>query len=137
MKLMVLNSGSSSLRFQLIETSPEQIEKHADRVLGMGIVEKIGTAEAIITYRSLDGPRLKSSREILEHREAMNAALGCVTNSDGGVIASPDEIEGIGHRVVHADVGHTHQRGVAHRAGCPSLHSRNSASLSLRLERRI
>jgi acetate kinase len=101
MKIMVLNSGSSSLRFQLIETSPEQIEHHADRVLGTGMVEKIGTGEAIVSYRALDGTRLKSSREIFEHREAVNAALACVTNSDGGVIGNPEEIEGIGHRVVH------------------------------------
>lgn len=101
MKIMVLNSGSSSLRFQLIETSPEQIENHADRVLGTGMVEKIGTGEAIVSYQALDGPRLKSSREILEHREAVNAALACVTNSDSGVIGNLEEIEGVGHRVVH------------------------------------
>jgi acetate kinase len=101
MKILVLNSGSSSLKFQLIETSPEQIENNADRLLAGGSVEKIGTSEAIVTYRVPGRPDSKFIAEILEHQQAVQTALQTMTGAESRVIGSVEEIEGVGHRVVH------------------------------------
>ena len=71
MKILVLNSGSSSLKFQLIETGPEQIDNNMDHLLAGGSIEKIGTSEAIVTYRVPGRPDSKFIAEILEHQHAV------------------------------------------------------------------
>jgi acetate kinase len=101
MKILVLNSGSSSLKFQLIETSPEQIETNQDRLLVRGTIEKIGTEEAIVSLVVPDKRKTRSSREILEHKEAIRAALEELVEGADALIGSPEEIEGVGHRIVH------------------------------------
>lgn len=97
MEILVLNSGSSSLKFQLIETSPEQILADADRVRARGSIEKIGTGEAIISIEA-DGAKTKSTREVLEHRDAVGIAASCLQDA-GGI--RKEQIEGVGHRIVH------------------------------------
>ena len=97
MEILVLNSGSSSLKFQLIETSPEQIEADADRVRARGTVEKIGTGEAIVSIEA-GGKKTKTSAEILEHRDAVHIAATCLESSGD---LKKDQIEGVGHRIVH------------------------------------
>ncbi len=101
MKILVLNCGSSSVKFQLIETSPEQIAANQDRLLARGAVEKIGTAEAIVSYEVPGKTSTKFSREILDHKTAIKTAAGALTDPAGAVISQPEEIEGVGHRVVH------------------------------------
>jgi acetate kinase len=101
MKILVLNCGSSSVKFQLIETTPELIAANQDRLLAHGTVEKIGTDEAIVSCEVTGRAGVKFSREILEHKAAIEAAVGCLTDPSGAVIRHPQEIEGIGHRVVH------------------------------------
>jgi len=101
MNILVLNSGSSSVKFQLIETSPEQIKAHEDRVLARGAVEKIGTAEAIVSCEVPPNKPTKFSKEILEHRDAIRAVLDHLMDPSDGLIRAPDEIGGVGHRVVH------------------------------------
>ena len=66
MKVLVLNSGSSSVKYQLIETSLELIEKDADRTVARGSVERIGTASALHTYRPEGRDKHVESREILD-----------------------------------------------------------------------
>lgn len=97
MDILVLNSGSSSLKFQIIETSPEQIADDADRVLAKGTVEKIGTGEAIVTVEA-SGRKTKTSAEVLEHRDAVRIAASCLEASGD---LKQDQIEGVGHRIVH------------------------------------
>jgi acetate kinase len=97
MDILVLNSGSSSLKFQLIETSPEQIEADADQIRAKGTVEKIGTGEAIISVEA-GGQRTKTSAEVLEHRDAVRIAASCL---DASGDLKQDQIEGVGHRIVH------------------------------------
>jgi acetate kinase len=97
MEILVLNSGSSSLKFQLIETSPEQIDADADRVRARGIIEKIGTGEAIISVEA-GGRKTKTSAEVLEHRDAVRIAASCLDESGD---LKQDQIEGVGHRIVH------------------------------------
>jgi acetate kinase len=97
----VLNCGSSSVKYQLIETSLEAIEAGTDRSLARGSVERIGTSSALHTYRAEGGERTVDSREILEHREALGEIVRMLTHAERGVIASPGEIGAVGHRVVH------------------------------------
>src|SRR5690349_13034796 len=100
MKILVLNSGSSSLKFQLIETSPEQIADSSDRLIARGSVERIGSGEAIITFDGLERGRRKTAAFIADHKQALDAAFQAL-QGENGVIDSPKSIEAIGHRVVH------------------------------------
>ncbi len=101
MKILVLNCGSSSVKFQVIETSVEMIQANADRTLARGAVEKIGLSDSRL---SLDVPGRRTYQEIseiLEHRTAVERVLRVLCHPEHGVIASTSEIEAVGHRVVH------------------------------------
>lgn len=93
MNILILNSGSSSIKYQLIEM-PEE------RVVCQGLVERIGAADAKITHESL-GQKRSETREILNHKSGLLLIVKMLTNDEFGVISSPEEIELIGHRVVH------------------------------------
>jgi acetate kinase len=101
MKILVLNCGSSSVKFQVIETSLEMIKGNTDRTLARGSVERIGMSDARLT---LDAPGRKLYQEIdevLEHRAAVERVLRALTHPEHGILASAHEIEAVGHRVVH------------------------------------
>ncbi len=74
MKVLVLNCGSSSLKFQLMETSPEQIEANQDRLLANGSVTKIGSGDASIVFEAA-GKRARDTAPVLTHKEAISAAF--------------------------------------------------------------
>jgi len=99
--VLVLNCGSSSVKYQLIETSLELIERNADRVLAKGSVERIGTASALHTYEPAGRDKATESGEILEHRQAVAAILALLTDAERGVVSAPEEIAAVGHRMVH------------------------------------
>jgi acetate kinase len=101
MKILVLNAGSSSVKFELIETSSEQIEANQDRSLAEGSIEKIGTSDALVSYAVAGAAGNKFQREILEHQQAVKIAIDLMTGNTHGVIRGAAEIEGVGHRVVH------------------------------------
>lgn len=114
MKVLVLNCGSSSVKFQLIDTDLEKIDNLNERVLARGMVEKIGFTPAILRYQSLNEnplylhekkdnlpPEVKEPIEIADHGEAITHLLKKLTDPNIGVVSSPDEIEAVGHRVVH------------------------------------
>ncbi len=101
MKILVLNCGSSSVKFQLVETDLEVIERDEDRLLCKGSIEKIGAAVAIITLDVPGRERHRETPEILEHREAADHVARLLTDPDLGVISAPGEIDAVGHRVVH------------------------------------
>ncbi len=101
MKILVLNCGSSSVKFQVIETSLEMIQTDADRTVARGSVERIGMSDSRLT---LDAPGRKLYQEIsevLEHRAAVERVLRALTHPEHGILASTAEIEAVGHRVVH------------------------------------
>jgi len=100
MKILVLNCGSSSLKFQLIETTPELIASNQDRLLARGEIEKIGSADSIVSFSAHGGAPAKSSRPILSHKEAIQTAFECMSTAQG-IVSDLKEIEGVGHRVVH------------------------------------
>ncbi|SFM08492.1 acetate kinase [Gracilibacillus orientalis] len=90
-KILAVNAGSSSLKFQLIEM-PEE------KVLSKGLVERIGIADSVFTIE-FDDKEDEETRDIPDHAVAVKLLLEKLTSF--GVIKSLDEIDGIGHRVVH------------------------------------
>jgi acetate kinase len=94
MKILVLNCGSSSVKYQLIEMDGEQ-------VIGKGIVERIGGDEAIVRYEPSEGAERRDTRPVADHEEAIDAVLALLLDAEIGVIAEKGEIAGVGHRVVH------------------------------------
>jgi acetate kinase len=102
MNVLVLNCGSSSLKFQLISTSPEQIEQNADRTLAKGHIERIGGA-ATLNF-SIDGqPPSRSARPIRDIKAALDAVLQWITSEEAQIegVGGLTDIQAIGHRVVH------------------------------------
>jgi acetate kinase len=94
MKILVLNCGSSSVKFQLISIDEEQ-------VLAKGQVEKIGSGDAVVMYQPSDRNRIREVREVLNHETAIEIVLAMLIHPQHGVIQDKAEISGIGHRVVH------------------------------------
>ncbi|MCR6111645.1 acetate kinase [Bacillus sp. A301a_S52] len=90
-KIMAINAGSSSLKFQLLEM-PEE------KVVTKGIVERIGLNDSIFTIE-VSGEKKTETKDIGDHAEAVKILLDKLISF--GIIKSLDEIEGIGHRVVH------------------------------------
>ena len=101
MKVLVLNCGSSSVKYQLIETSPERIEANDDATLARGAVERIGTGGAIHTLVPAGRERIRRVSEILEHKVAIADIIRLLTDPDAQVVSGPGDIEAVGHRVVH------------------------------------
>lgn len=94
MKVLVLNSGSSSIKYQFIETSTRE-------VLAKGQVERIGMDDAVLTHIRADGDTVKISAEILDHNIAIEYVIAVLLSKNHGVIKDKSEIEAVGHRVVH------------------------------------
>jgi acetate kinase len=90
-KVIAINAGSSSLKFQLFEMPAED-------VLTAGLVERIGLDQAVFTI-SVNGEKITETTDIPDHAVAVKILLSKLTEL--GIIGSLDEIEGIGHRVVH------------------------------------
>jgi acetate kinase len=100
-KVLVLNCGSSSVKYQLIETSLEMISSNSDRAIARGAVERIGTSSAVHTYRPEGRDKTSTVSEILEHRVAIAEIIRTLTHPGTGVIGDAKDIEAVGHRVVH------------------------------------
>ena len=94
MKVLVINAGSSSLKYQLIDISKQEL-------LAKGLCERIGFEDSIHTYKKADGYQSETELSLHNHVEAIDAMLKILTDKDKGVISSMDEIEAIGHRIVH------------------------------------
>jgi acetate kinase len=101
MKILVLNVGSSSLKFQLTDTDGEAIAANRDRRLARGQIERIG-GEAILTLSAGSGGSSRTTAHIRNHSEAVEHVIAWLTDDASGVdIESATEIEAVGHRVVH------------------------------------
>ncbi len=94
MKVLVLNCGSSSIKYQFFDT----VEKIA---LAKGVVERIGMSSAVLSHSRYDGDGIKIVGEILDHSIAIEYVLGVMLSKNHGVIESKEDIEAVGHRVVH------------------------------------
>ncbi len=101
MNVLVLNVGSSTLKFQLVRSDAEAIEQDRDERLARGQIERIG-GEALTVFRAGDGPAKRGSRRIRDHRAAVSAIVEWLISEESGVpVGSVGEIDAVGHRVVH------------------------------------
>ena len=94
MKVLVLNCGSSSIKYQFIDTETET-------ALAKGVVERIGMTGAVLSHSRFDGDSIKIVGEILDHQIAIEYVTAILLSPNHGVIKDIQEIEAVGHRVVH------------------------------------
>jgi acetate kinase len=94
MKILVLNCGSSSIKYQLFDMS-------SGVVLAKGIVEKIGLKGSFLKNERFDGDKVKLDGEILDHQSGIEYILGMMISKKRGVIKDLNEIDAVGHRLVH------------------------------------
>ncbi|MBS7239012.1 MAG: acetate kinase [Acetatifactor sp.] len=94
MKVLVINCGSSSLKFQLIDSETE-------KVLAKGLCERIAIDGSMITYTPAGGEKEKREVPMKDHTDAIRLVLEALTNEKTGVVKDLSEIGAVGHRVVH------------------------------------
>jgi acetate kinase len=102
MNVLVLNCGSSTVKFQLIATDLDHIARDADEHLAGGQVERIG-GEAIITFKARGREARRTTAPVRDTRAAVEAVIRWVTSADSGIdeVRSVADIHAVGHRVVH------------------------------------
>lgn len=94
MKILVLNCGSSSIKYKLIDMT-------ANQVLEQGGVEKVGLKDSFLKHTKINGEKEVLEKEIPEHTVGIEFILETLTSPNGGAIKSLNEIDAVGHRVVH------------------------------------
>ena len=93
MKVLVINAGSSSLKYQLIDMTDES-------VLAKGNCERIGTEGSFIGFKTPDGEKIERKAEMKNHTQAFEAVKNALLDAEYGAIKTLDEVTAIGHRVV-------------------------------------
>ena len=93
MKVLIINAGSSSIKYQLILMPSEM-------VVCQGIVERIGAKDAIFSYKT-DTAEINETREVKNHKEGLEHIAKLLVDPKIGVLKSANEIDAVGHRVVH------------------------------------
>lgn len=94
MKVLVINCGSSSLKFQLIDSDSEE-------VLAKGLCERIGIDGGMVTYQPEGKEKIKKNADMPDHTEAVKLVIDSLIDKENGVISTLDEIGAVGHRIVH------------------------------------
>ena len=94
MIVLVINCGSSSVKYNLIE-----VEKRTE--LCSGVIERIGAVTSIVKHEPAEGERIKDTKVISNHGEALKEIMDYLLSQDTNIISSPSEIKAVGHRVVH------------------------------------
>ncbi|HEX9002679.1 MAG TPA: acetate kinase, partial [Blastocatellia bacterium] len=102
MNVLVLNCGSSSIKFQMIATDLEKIGQNADRRLARGMIERIG-GEAICSFQAEGQPKQRSTAQLRDIRAAVDLIIRWLCSSQAGLaeVRSVSDIHAVGHRVVH------------------------------------
>jgi acetate kinase len=102
MNILVLNCGSSSLKFQIIETDLEVIEKNQDQQKAKGLIERIGS-EALISLQAAGQPLVRRAAPLRDHRASLEYLLRWVVSQEAKIpgISTLGDVQAIGHRVVH------------------------------------
>ncbi len=96
MKVLVINCGSSSLKYQVLDMTNEEL-------LCKGLVERIGMDGSVITHEKVGAEgKFKLETPMSNHKDAIGHVLNAITDAGHGVVTSMDEIGAVGHRVVHA-----------------------------------
>ena len=94
MKILVINCGSSSLKFQLINSED-------DMMLAKGLCERIGLNGSRLVYQPAGGEKEVVEDEMKDHKKAVQMVIAALTNDKTGVVKNLSEIGAVGHRVVH------------------------------------
>ncbi len=94
MKILVLNCGSSSIKYQLFEMKTK-------KVLAKGLIEKIGMKGSFLKFSTPEGDKVKLEGEILDHQTGIEYILGVLVSEKYGCLKKLDNIDAVGHRVVH------------------------------------
>ena len=94
MKILIVNCGSSTIKYQLMEPETE-------KALARGSVERIGMEDAVVTHKPFDRDEIKISSEIIDHNAGIEYVISILLSKNHGVIESKEEIGAVGHRVVH------------------------------------
>ena len=94
MKTLVINCGSSSLKYQLIDMATEES-------LAQGLVERIGIEGSVLTQKVEGKDKYIVKEQMKDHKDAIRLVLAALVDENNGVIKSMDEINAVGHRVVH------------------------------------
>lgn len=94
MNILVINCGSSSLKFQLINAESEKL-------IAKGLCERIGIEGSMLTYTPDGGAKEETVTPMANHTDAIRLVLNALTNEKTGVVKSLDEISAVGHRIVH------------------------------------
>ncbi|MDR2046291.1 MAG: acetate kinase [Clostridiales bacterium] len=96
MTILVLNAGSSSLKYQLFK-----FENGSHSVLAKGTVERIGIKNSLVTHEVTGGARLEISGDVAGHNDALKKVFGALTDKEYGVISKISDISAFGHRILH------------------------------------
>ena len=94
MKILVINCGSSSLKYQLIDMENES-------VVAKGLVERIGIEGSILTHQPAGKDKYVVQQPMEDHKVAIGLVLDALQDAEHGVVKNIDEITAVGHRVVH------------------------------------
>lgn len=94
MNILVINCGSSSLKYQLIDSDSE-------KVLAKGLCERIGIDGSAITHQKAGGEKITTEVSMKDHTEAVKLVIEKLTDKAVGVVKSLNEIDAVGHRIVH------------------------------------
>ena len=94
MIIFILNCGSSSIKFQVIDNN-------SNMVLGKGQIERIGELKTTLIYNNSKGDLYKKEEAVITYREGINEIIKILTDHNIGCIGSVDDIDAVGHRVVH------------------------------------
>ena len=94
MKVLVLNSGSSSIKYQLFNMEDES-------VLARGIVERIGIADSFLEQENIEGEEILWQEDVPDHSRGISLVIDALQDEEKGVLKDMDEINALGHRVVH------------------------------------
>ena len=100
MNVLVLNCGSSSLKFQVVATDAEAMADDLDRVVARGVVERIGS-EALLTLSAAGRTPIRHAEPLRDHRAALDAVMRWLVGGEVPGIGSPEDVHAVGHRVVH------------------------------------
>ncbi|MGD8904527.1 MAG: acetate kinase, partial [Anaerolineae bacterium] len=97
MKILVLNCGSSSVKYEVFA-----IDGKAETVLASGIVEEVGLGNASLTHKRPGRDKVvRADLPVQDHRNAIEMVLGILVSDDYGVLAAAGALDAVGHRVVH------------------------------------
>jgi len=94
MKILVLNCGSSSIKYQLFDMAKEAC-------LAAGVAEKVGLKGSFVKLEKENGEKVRFEGEIIDHQTGIEYILGILTSKKHGMLSSLDDIEAVGHRVAH------------------------------------